>query len=330
MCFFDTSFEKILTTNYCTGSLGNSVRVAIVGQLINLWWKKTDQRWYQEKFRQNANWVYALTFLISGGFIVYLLNQTEVDVFTGRRKFMLIDKDSLKEIADLQTKALLYLYNKQKIVLTKEDQNYKLVLDVMLKLLNANENLSNVEHDWSLVVLKDSSVNAYVMPNGFVFVHSGLLNVAANADQVAVVIAHELAHCIQEHPREMNSYKCLVNFVFLIMALVINITLHLSSALMVTIGLSILLEVFILLPLSRKIEYEADRVGMMLAAKACVDVREGERFWLLIDSLSPNRPLWWLESHPSHQSRGDHLNIRLPEFIEIRQQAKCSRLLTKK
>jgi beta-barrel assembly-enhancing protease len=43
-------------------------------------------------------------------------------------------------------------------------------------------------------VVQDPSINAFATTGGYVYVHTGLINAADNEDQLASVIAHEIAH----------------------------------------------------------------------------------------------------------------------------------------
>ncbi len=48
-------------------------------------------------------------------------------------------------------------------------------------------------------LLSERSVNAFALPGGFVGVHLGLIGVTTSRDQLASVLAHELAHLTQRH-----------------------------------------------------------------------------------------------------------------------------------
>jgi predicted Zn-dependent protease len=50
-----------------------------------------------------------------------------------------------------------------------------------------------------VVLINDDSINAFVVGGQTVYVHSGLLKVADNANQVQGVIAHELGHIADGH-----------------------------------------------------------------------------------------------------------------------------------
>ncbi len=49
------------------------------------------------------------------------------------------------------------------------------------------------------VVLRDPTLNAFAMPNGWIFVHTGLLASLENEAQLAVVLAREIAHVRHRH-----------------------------------------------------------------------------------------------------------------------------------
>ncbi len=52
---------------------------------------------------------------------------------------------------------------------------------------------------YEFYVSDDKTVNAYAMPGGYIVMHSGLLQLAASADEVAGVLAHEVAHVEKRH-----------------------------------------------------------------------------------------------------------------------------------
>ncbi len=52
---------------------------------------------------------------------------------------------------------------------------------------------------YEFYVSDDITVNAYAMPGGYIVMHSGLLRLAASADEVAGVLAHEIAHVEKRH-----------------------------------------------------------------------------------------------------------------------------------
>ncbi|CDQ92793.1 unnamed protein product, partial [Oncorhynchus mykiss] len=105
------------------------------------------------------------------------------------------------------------------------------------------------------------------------------------------------------------------------------LTAHL---LFVYISLSPLSQFLFDRPYSRKLEAEADQVGLQLAAKACADVRAGPVFWQqmeISDQLrgEPTVPEW-LSTHPSHRNRVTQLDRLIPQYLELRESCSCPAL----
>lgn len=54
-------------------------------------------------------------------------------------------------------------------------------------------------YSWRIRVLDSSEVNAFALPGGYLFVHRGLIEEAADWHEVAGVLAHECAHVLERH-----------------------------------------------------------------------------------------------------------------------------------
>jgi beta-barrel assembly-enhancing protease len=52
---------------------------------------------------------------------------------------------------------------------------------------------------WDLFLVRDRSVNAFALPGGYIGVHLGLVSITQSRDELASVLAHELAHVTQRH-----------------------------------------------------------------------------------------------------------------------------------
>ncbi|HYO83512.1 MAG TPA: M48 family metalloprotease, partial [Bryobacteraceae bacterium] len=55
------------------------------------------------------------------------------------------------------------------------------------------------KYPYSFKVVQDQSINAFALPGGPTFVHTGLIRAAENEAQLAGVIAHEIAHVALRH-----------------------------------------------------------------------------------------------------------------------------------
>ncbi|HTK77955.1 MAG TPA: M48 family metallopeptidase [Gemmataceae bacterium] len=57
-------------------------------------------------------------------------------------------------------------------------------------------------YEWEFKLFQSSEVNAFCLPGGKVGVFTGMLPVVANDDQLAAVLAHEIAHALAHHTSE--------------------------------------------------------------------------------------------------------------------------------
>ncbi len=83
-----------------------------------------------------------------------------------------------------------------------------------------------------------------------------------------------------------------------------------------------MLDVVLELPFSREMESEADSVGLTLAARACVDVREAPAFWgrmAVLDAAPDEAVPELLSTHPAHHTRRENLIAWMPEAVRIRE-----------
>lgn len=67
------------------------------------------------------------------------------------------------------------------------------------------------------------------------------------------------------------------------------------------------------IPYSRELEKEADKVGIILAAKACFDVRYAPIFWKRMDEAADIKIPELLSTHPTNENRAKELEKLVPE-----------------
>ncbi|XP_058408512.1 metalloendopeptidase OMA1, mitochondrial isoform X2 [Diceros bicornis minor] len=164
--------------------------------------------------------------------------------------------------------------------------------------------------------------------NGQVFIFTGLLNSVTDIHQLSFLLGHEIAHAVLGHAAEKASLVHLLDFLGLIfLTMIWAICPRDSLALLGQWIQSKLQEYIFDRPYSRTLEAEADKIGLQLAAKACVDVRASSVFWQQMefaDSLHghPRLPQW-LSTHPSHGNRAEHLDRLIPEALKIREICNC-------
>lgn len=59
------------------------------------------------------------------------------------------------------------------------------------------------DREWNFTVIDDEAINAFALPGGHIYVHSGLLQAVGSEAELAGVLAHEVAHVEARHSTEM-------------------------------------------------------------------------------------------------------------------------------
>jgi predicted Zn-dependent protease len=168
----------------------------------------------------------------------------------------------------------------------------RLVMDRLV--LAASEN----RYEFHLVVLRDTTVNAFALPGGFIAVHQGLLEASETPDQFAGVLAHEMQHVLHRH-----STRAIIREVPL--RVVISAVAGgsgLERAASVAGSLSAL-------RYRRADELEADREGIRLLETARVNPMGVVEIMRLLQKKGGNGPRFasYLTSHPQTALRVSEL-----------------------
>ncbi len=162
---------------------------------------------------------------------------------------------------------------------------------------------------WEVNVVTSRDLNAWCMPGGKIVVYSGLIEQLALSDEeLAAVMAHEIAHALREHGREKAGQAAGVNAAAAIGGALIGAYFGVDSSL----GQSVLSgvgELAFMRPNSREMEQEADRVGVELAARAAYDPDAAISLWQKMESAAGGQPPQWLSTHPSSASRIADLRV---------------------
>lgn len=155
--------------------------------------------------------------------------------------------------------------------------------------------------EWEFVVFDDpNTVNAFAMPGGKIAVFSGTFSVATTDDQLAVILAHEIAHVTAKHVHERLSQQMLSNAG--------GQTLDLLTGGIAGLGLVQAYQLgadMVGLSFDRKKESEADYMGLIYMARAGFNPRAAIELWEKMDQVMIGRraPAEWQSTHPSHENR---------------------------
>ncbi|MBY5969748.1 M48 family metallopeptidase [Halomonas denitrificans] len=154
--------------------------------------------------------------------------------------------------------------------------------------------------DWQVVIFDSPSPNAFALPGGRIGVNTGLFEVAQSPDQLAAVIAHEIAHVLAQHGNERLTQQLGIKAVLLVVGLISEGDVG-QEPLMEALGIGS--QLGIALPFSRVHESEADLMGLAIMARAGFDPGASITLWRNMAALGGSQPPEILSTHPGHQSR---------------------------
>ncbi len=166
---------------------------------------------------------------------------------------------------------------------------------------------------WQCELVKSDEVNAFCMPSGKIVVYEGMLKYASTPDEIAVVVGHEMAHAIAKHSNERMSQQSLVNTVNTALEKIASEKVGNSTLAVFDAALGLGSQYGVLLPFSRKQEYEADRIGLIIMAIAGYNIDTAPTFWEKMSSGSGTSVPEFLSTHPSDANRIKNLKNHLEE-----------------
>ncbi|EMR09033.2 hypothetical protein PNEG_02806 [Pneumocystis murina B123] len=245
--------------------------------------------------------------LIAG---VYYFSHIEYVPISNRRRFNDVSPQFEKKISQETYRQIIHQYRGR--ILPSNHPLTRRVQQVMIRLIRASK-LKDI--DWEIHVIDDPQRNAFILPGGKVFVFSGILPICKNEDGLAVVLAHETAHQIARHSAEKLSFTKLVLFGYFIISLFYDPSI---------LGRAII-DICLLKPNSRKLETEADYIGLMLMSEACYDPNEAPRLWKRMSISETKTPPKWFSTHPTHDNRITKINEWMPEAYSKYTENDCSK-----
>lgn len=161
-------------------------------------------------------------------------------------------------------------------------------------------------------IMQDTNVNAFALPGGHVVILTGLLEQADSAEEVAGVLAHELAHVTKKHLARKAVESA---GLFLIVQAFLGDTTGLLAVLSSS-GRYLLQQKF-----SRDFEREADDAGWDYLVRARIDPRGMTRFFEKLREIEPTHgrdetSLQLLATHPATTERITRLEHKWGELSE--------------
>ncbi|MBS1872345.1 MAG: M48 family metalloprotease [Acidobacteria bacterium] len=163
-------------------------------------------------------------------------------------------------------------------------------------------------------LVNEDSINAFALPGGPMFVHTGLIKAAESEDQVAGVLAHEMSHVALRHGANQMSkaqtWQTIMGVVGAAAGMVGGGQCGLMcQAIQMGGGLA---ENSVLMKFSRDHERDADLNGARMMAAAGYDPAALAKFFQKLEgqqgaAAQPKGLQAWLSSHPSPGNRVQYI-----------------------
>lgn len=275
--------------------------------------------------RRGINPRFIILLLFAGYAAYYWMSNRQVDPVTGEN--ILIDKSiSIEEEKAMGLQAYEEILSKERPVDPNSPiaQQIRQIAQRLIAKVPQVEAALAAEHgqqpsgisgdfEWDVNVIQSDQANAFCLPGGKMAVYTGLVPVAQNADAMAVVMGHEIAHALLRHGAQRMSQQKLGQIGQMAGAMS-GMDPQQQQMVMAAMGYGFLL------PYARKHETQADAVGLMLAAAACFDPQEAVPLWERMSEASGGRaPPEFSSTHPNPGTRIQNLQALMPKAMEYRQ-----------
>ncbi|MBC7798354.1 MAG: M48 family metallopeptidase [Pyrinomonadaceae bacterium] len=156
-------------------------------------------------------------------------------------------------------------------------------------------------------VINDKDANAFALPNGIVVINSGMLELLKNEAQLAAVMAHEISHATQEHTwRQMNKDKG-KRTAIMIGSLAASLAGVPAASSILNLALGAMVNGY-----QRRLENQADRIGLEYMVAAGYDPREAPQVWKLMSQKYGDKinTFFW-SSHSNNATRRSFLMVKI-------------------
>ncbi len=228
--------------------------------------------------------------------------------YTGRSQLILISEDQERSLG---FSAYQSLVKKEKVV--RGTAASEMLERVGSRIAAAAD---RPDYDWEFVLIENDQVaNAFALPGGKVFVYTGILEYTKNEAGLATVVGHEIAHVLARHGAERMSIGLLSQIGETALVAAVN-SQSPTAVRAFQSAYGIAANIGVILPYSRQQEYEADRIGLILMAKAGYDPHAALDFWERMSrSAQGPKPPPFLSTHPTDEARIKKIQGLLPEAL---------------
>ncbi|KDQ21509.1 hypothetical protein BOTBODRAFT_40272 [Botryobasidium botryosum FD-172 SS1] len=187
------------------------------------------------------------------------------------------------------------------------------------RLESSNPNKVFADNDWKIYVVDLPRINAFALPTREIVIYTGLIDLLEDDRLLSAVLSHEIAHVTQRHAVE--NFMKLAEIAFDILR-GISVTDAAGSF------LNLLNDHAAPRAYSRKLEIEADAIGLEYMAKAGYDPQFAIDLWDVMaaveedaaasgQAISIQDRMTLLRTHPTSLQRQKNIQSILPKAMEL-------------
>lgn len=171
------------------------------------------------------------------------------------------------------------------------------------KRLAASQEAQNSGFPFTFEVVADPTINAFALPGGHMFIHTGLLKSLDNEAQLAGVMGHEMSHVILRHGTNQATKAKMIELPAALAEQVAGKNSMMGKLEQLGLGLG---ANSVLLKFSREAESQADLTGSHIMAESGYDPMEMAHFFNKLASPGKGltgRVAQFLSDHPNPGNR---------------------------
>ncbi len=161
---------------------------------------------------------------------------------------------------------------------------------------------SRADLDWHFSIVNTDVVNAFALPGGFVYVNRGIVENSSTMDELAGVMAHEIAHVVKRHSVKQMQQAQGANVGVTITCILTRVCESQLGQAVINVGGTLAFAKF-----SREDEAEADEEGFSYLVRAGISPEGMVSFFQKLldmerESGGSSVPAWFSD-HPLTQDR---------------------------
>lgn len=165
---------------------------------------------------------------------------------------------------------------------------------------------------WRFGVIDSNNINAFAAPGGYIFVTKGLFLLFRNEAELAGVLAHEIVHVLERHHLEAIKAGAQRELAASVLSIAAERATDRDLSPLIGSGLQLYAR-----GLDKEDEFEADRRGIVIAARAGYDPYGllGGLFTLASINPDNNAVALMFKTHPPAKDRIERVDVLLEQHL---------------